>query len=81
MAFAKKVVIFLADTSPILEPLIPLFWISGDVSSSFQNGFCLIHLFVNKEYYTHLGLCHTCTVNLMFGEGLRDTPCRNIRNW
>ena len=31
--------IFLADTytCPILGPLIPLFWISGDVSSGFQS--------------------------------------------
>ena len=38
---------FLADTYiyPILGPLVPLFWISGDVSSVFQSqsGFCLIH--------------------------------------
>ena len=26
---------FLADTSPILGPLVPLFWISDDVSSGF----------------------------------------------
>ena len=39
---------FLSDTftCPISGPLIPLFWISGDVSSGFQNqsGFCLIHI-------------------------------------
>ena len=37
---------FLSDTftCPILGPLVPLFWISGDVSSGFQSqsGFCLI---------------------------------------
>ena len=29
-----------------LGPLVPLFWISGDISSGFQsqNGFCLIHI-------------------------------------
>ena len=39
---------FLSDTftCPILGPLVPLFWISGDVSSGFQSqsGFCLIHI-------------------------------------
>ena len=38
---------FLVDTytCPILKPLVPLFWISGDASSGFhcQSGFCLIH--------------------------------------
>ena len=28
---------FLADTCPFLGPLVPLFWISGDVSSGFQS--------------------------------------------
>ena len=28
---------FLADTCPVLGPLVPLFWISGDVSSGFQS--------------------------------------------
>ena len=32
--FLKK---FLADTCPFLGPLVPLFWISGDVSSGFQS--------------------------------------------
>ena len=32
--FLKK---FLADTCPFLGPLLPLFWISGDVSSGFQS--------------------------------------------
>ena len=27
---------FLADTCPFLGPQIPLFWISGDVSSGFK---------------------------------------------
>ena len=40
--------VFLSDTftCPILGPLVPLFWISGDVSSGFQSqsGFCLIHI-------------------------------------
>ena len=38
----------------VLGPLVPLFWISGDVSSGFQiqSGFCLIHFFakVNVMY-------------------------------
>ena len=38
--------VFLSDTftCPLLLPLVPLFWISGDVSSGFQSqsGFCLI---------------------------------------
>ena len=34
----------LSDTCPIFGPLVLLFWISGDISSGFQNqrGFCLI---------------------------------------
>ena len=28
---------FLADTCPFLGPLVPLFWISGDVSFGFQS--------------------------------------------
>ena len=48
-------IFFLSDTSacPILGPLVPLFWISGDISSRFQgqNGFCLIHIVeVNVMY-------------------------------
>ena len=50
-AFLKKILnelsfifFFLSDICPILGPLVPLFWISGDVSSGFQSqsGFCLI---------------------------------------
>ena len=45
---------FLSDilTCPILGPLVPLFWISGDVSFGFQSqsGFCLIH--TTKTWYT-----------------------------
>ena len=33
-SFFKK---FLADTCPFLGALVPLFWISGDVSSGFQS--------------------------------------------
>ena len=38
-----------------LGPLIPLFWISGDVSSGFhsQSGFCLIRYFCRGEYNVH----------------------------
>ena len=37
---------FLLDTCPFVGPLIPLFWISGDVSSGFQSqsGFCDIDI-------------------------------------
>ena len=36
------------DTCPFLGPLVPLFWISGDISSGFQSqsGFCLIRYFI-----------------------------------
>ena len=50
--FFKK---FLADTCLILGPLVPLFWISGDVSSGFQSqsGFCLICYFCGGECNVH----------------------------
>ena len=50
--FKKK---FLADTCPFLGPLVPLFWISGDVSSGFQSqsGFCLIRYFFGGECNVH----------------------------
>ena len=46
---------FLADTCPFLGPLVPLFWISGDVSSGFQSqsGFCLICYFCGGECNVH----------------------------
>ena len=46
---------FLADTCPFLGPLVPLFWISGDVSSGFQSqsGFCLIRYFSGGECNVH----------------------------
>ena len=46
---------FLADTCPFLRPLVPLFWISGDVSSGFQSqsGFCLIRYFCGGECNVH----------------------------
>ena len=46
---------FLADTCPFLGPLVPLFWISGDVSSGFQSqsGFCLIRYFCRGECNVH----------------------------
>ena len=46
---------FLADTCPFLGPLVPLFWISGDVSSGFQSqsGFCLIRYFCAGECNVH----------------------------
>ena len=44
--FSGNLNFYLSDTFtfPILRPLVPLFWISGDVSSGFQSqsGFCLI---------------------------------------
>ena len=44
---------FLTDTCPFcfLGPLVPLFWISGDVSSGFQSqsGFCLICFFAEAN--------------------------------
>ena len=46
---------FLADTCPFLGPLVPLFWISGDVSSGFQSQseFCLIRYFCRGECNVH----------------------------
>ena len=46
---------FLADTCPFWGPLVPLFWISGDVSSGFQSqsGFCLICYFCGGECNVH----------------------------
>ena len=46
--FFKK---FLADTCPFLWPLVPLVWISSDVSSGFQSqsGFCLICFFAEAN--------------------------------
>ena len=43
---------FLADTCPFLGPLVPLFWISSDVSSGLQSGSYLICFFaeVNVMY-------------------------------
>ena len=43
---------FVADTCPFWGPLVPLFWISGDISSRFQSqsGFCLIPFFVKGKY-------------------------------
>ena len=48
-----------------LEPLVPLFWISDDVSSRFQNqsGFCLIHFFggrCNVHSLRSTLWCYTC---------------------
>ena len=45
----------MADTCPFLGPLVPLFWISGDVSSGFQSqsGFCLIRYFCGGECNVH----------------------------
>ena len=46
---------FLADTCPFWGPLVPLFWISGDVSSGFQSqsGFCLIRYFCGGKCNVH----------------------------
>ena len=47
--------VFLLDTftRPIMGPLVPLFWISGDVSSGFQSqsGFYLIHIVEENVMY------------------------------
>ena len=45
----------MADTCPFMGPLVPLFWISGDVSSGFQSqsGFCLICYFCGGECNVH----------------------------
>ena len=42
---------FLADTCPFLGPLVPLFWISGDISFGIQSqsGFCFIHFFAEAN--------------------------------
>ena len=49
--------LFLVDTfiCPFWRPLVPLFWISGDVSSGFQSqsGFYLICLFCGGECNVH----------------------------
>ena len=45
----------MADTCPFLGPLVPLFWISGDVSAGFQSqsGFCLIRYFCGGKCNVH----------------------------
>ena len=40
---------FLADTCPFLVPLVPLFWISGDISSGFQSQSGLPYLHCGGE--------------------------------
>ena len=51
--FVLKVFLSYKLTCPILGPLVPLFWISSDVSSGFQSqsGFCLIHNAVANLMY------------------------------
>ena len=44
---------FLADTCPFLGPLIPLFWISGDVSSGFQSQSGLPYSHCGCKYNVH----------------------------
>ena len=61
---------FLSDafTCPILEPLVPLFWTSGDIFSGFQSqsGFCLIHIAeVNVMYIPWDPLLVIHIVNLL----------------
>ena len=52
--------VFFSDTftCPILGPLVPLFWISSDVSSGFQSqsGFCLIIIAEANIMYTTTAL-------------------------
>ena len=51
--FKKFLKTFLADTCPILGPLIPLFWISGDISSGFQSQSGLPYLHCGGERNVH----------------------------
>ena len=44
----------LVDTCPILGPLIPLFWTSGDVSSGFQSQ--------GGQPYSHLAVAYVIDV-------------------
>ena len=44
---------FLADTCPFLAPLVPLFWISGDVSSGFQSQSGLPYSHCGGEHNVH----------------------------
>ena len=44
---------FLADTCPFLGPLVPLFWISGDVSSGFQSQSGLLYSHCGGERNVH----------------------------
>ena len=46
---------FLADICPFWGQLVPLLWISGDISSMFQSqcGFCLIYFFCGIECNVH----------------------------
>ena len=51
---------FLADTCPILGPLVPLFWISSNVSSGFQSQSGLP--------YSHCGgKCNVCSLRSTSG--------------
>ena len=47
--------VFGGHMCPILGTLVPLFWISGDISSGFQSqsGFCIICLFCGDECNVH----------------------------
>ena len=47
--------VFGGHTCPFWGPLVPLFWISGDVSSGVQSqsGFCLIRFFCGGECNVH----------------------------
>ena len=48
-----------------LEPLVPLFWISGDVSSGFQSQSGL--------HYSHCGgKCNVCSLRFTSGATLAD---------
>ena len=52
-------------TCPILGPLVPLFWISGDVSSAFQSQSGLP--------YSHCrGECNVCSLRSTSGATLAD---------
>ena len=54
---------------PVLEPLVPLFWISGDISSGFQSQSGLSYSYFGGE-------CNVCSLRSTSGA----TCCRSIGN-
>ena len=45
---------YLVDTCPFMGPLIPLFWISGDVSSGFQSQSGQHYLNLTEVYVVYI---------------------------